>query len=251
MAFQQRGGNQVQGIYAKFNASSGKFFTEAKAGDEGAIEYTVTKGPNEGVKRYRHEHSALLGKLTAVTLREDNYMNQPSLDVNLAFADPNPGNPTIVVTARLMGGENGAVYQATLGWLESLNKADLSKVLDISVANNPAGSKFMAKDKDGKEVEIVREFASSTVFTRYEGAEPKDFIADNRKDRPAAEEIFGKDKTKVIAHDYTDQLAYAKAIVSELAVKAEVERNRVVELMKAAHQPMSSDDSVVFGGAQG
>lgn len=248
MSFTAPKGNQQKAIFAKFNAPRGEFDVSCQATDEGAIKYIVSKGEHQGEERYRQSHKGIEGKLSAVSLREDEYMGNKSLYVDMAFADANPENPAIVVTATLMGGDSGAVYQSVLGMMESLNKADLSRVLNVSVANNPAGSKFITKDDKGVEVEVTREFASSTVFVRHTGDEPKNFLRDDRTARPPVVEIKNK-AGKVVGKDYDEQLSYAKGVVGQVAGKVEVERNRMKDLMKAAStQTQVSDDSVVFGG---
>lgn len=245
MGFKQGGNNNTPAIFAKFNGARGVFDVEAQAGEPGATEYTVTKGPHAGEKRYRKSYNALEGRLVAVTTREDDYMGRKSLYVNLAFEDPIPGNPTIVATCRIMGGDNGAVVNSVLGFVEALNKVeDFSSVLDISIAHNPAGSKFI--DKNGQEQTL--EFGQSKFFVRLKGASPKDFIRDSREARPAVEDI--KDKSgRTVSKDYSDLLAYAKDVINSLSAKVEAHRRQLKDLMANAHEkpPTIEEDDLVFG----
>lgn len=245
MGFKTGGGNNnTPAIFAKLNAADGKIVIACEHDTPGAVEYVVSKGENAGQKRYRLEERGIIGKLVAVTTREDNYMGQASTDVTLAFADKNPTEPTILLTARLVGGERGAVSQSVLGALEALVKADKSKVLDFGLAHQPAGSKFT--DKSGKEQ--TRDLSNTTCFIRHEGDEAKNFIRDSRDARPAVEEI--KDKAgKVIAKDYTDLKAYALGVVGTLCKQVEENRAALKALMaEAAEQPPQAGDDPQFGG---
>lgn len=245
MGFKAGGGNNnTSAIYAKLNAADGKIVVACEHDTPGAVEYTVKKGVNEGQKRYRLEERGIVGKLVAITTREDNYMGQAATDVTLAFADENPAEPTILLTARLVGGEKGAVSQSVLGALEALVKADKSKVLDFGLAHNPAGSKFT--DKEGKEQ--TRDTAQTTVFVRHKGDEAKNFIHDSRDARPAIEDI--RDKAgKLVTKDYTDLRAYAVGVVGTLIKQVEENRAALKALMaEAGDKPPQAGDDPQFGG---
>jgi len=232
-------------IYAKLNVSKGKILVPCEKDTPGAVEYIVSMGEKKGEKRYRLEETGIVGRLVAVKSREDTYMGVTSTDITLAFADANPSEPTILLTARLIGGEKGAVSMSVLSALEALVKADKTKVLDLNLAHNPPGSQFI--DKDGNK--HTREFPQTTIFIRHYGDDPKDFIRDSREARPKVEDI--KDKSgKVVGKDYSDMKAYAMGVFNTLHNQVEESRAKLNALMDEAATilPEHDDNDLQFGG---
>lgn len=223
------GYKQDNAVFVRFSGSKGKFIQTVPLDTPGAV---VRKKKDSDDQVAELFYNGVAGRPNGITVRKDEKYG--TTEINIAFKDPNPDEPTVVAKFNLVGELNGvsSVNRAVVAMLQAMNNADLREPLRLGVSFNDAGSKF--KDKNG--VEQVREHAQSTIFVAPVAAKKGEYIKVDFDAIPKVEEVKNA-SGKVIGKDTTPVENYAADLIVSLQEKMKAIREELKE----------SDHSEQFG----
>lgn len=242
MGFKQAGPAQENAVFARFNGSTGQFVVNVAEGTPGAKTRAKTKGENIGELVHELHFNALDGVVSGLKLSTDEKYGNTLVHV----AMKNPGEDPAVASFTLRG-ENG-LSKTVIAMLQALSIADLSAKLRMSIAYQPAGTKFTAKDGN----EVVREFGQSTVFVGLDGVkvpkvgadgkskESPHFYPVDRSALPEVKDILVKGVKK--GEDDTDLEDYAAGLITVIRDRLDALRKTHDEALDSAPSQTPTED---------